>query len=343
MKKTTVGFVLILIVFVAVSIWRYNHSARREYDSIERTRVLMDTLVRIEIFDKDTEKAGDALELTFNEIERLTHVFSHYLPDSEVSKINRNGGKGTLAVSLDLCTLLQRAVHFSTVTNGAFDVTVGAVSQLWDFTSAEPKIPEQTKIEEKLERVDSGRIIMSHGYHVGLSDSGMTLDLGGIAKGYVVDRALDVLQENGVASCLVDAGGDIGLLGSKPDGKPWRIGVQHPRDMQKMVAVIDVDSGSVATSGDYERFFINNGRRYHHILDPKTGWPAQKCMSATVLTTRATDADILATGVFVLGPEKGMAFIEGLPEVEGLILFEEEGRIEHVVSGGLHGKITFHE
>ncbi|UCE18477.1 MAG: FAD:protein FMN transferase [Gemmatimonadota bacterium] len=343
MKRLPVSFVLFCVIFAAISIWRYRFLRTHEVGSTERTKVLMDTLVRIEIFDKDEGKSRATLELAFEEIERLDHVFSRYLAESEVSSINRNAGRDAVMVSKDVIAVLQRSIHFSEISKGAFDVTVGAVSQLWDFTSAEPTLPEQARTEEQLEHVDYGKIMMSNGRHVGLSDSGMAIDLGGVAKGYAVDRALQVLKENGVASSLVDAGGDIGLLGSKPDGKLWRIGVQHPRDMQRMIAVIEIDSGSVATSGDYERYFMRDGRRYHHILDPKTGWPARNCMSATIVTKRAMDADILATAVFVLGPEKGLAFIEGLPGVEGLLLFEEGGQIEHAVSGGLGENITFNK
>ena len=343
LKRISIGFFLFFIVFVAVGIWRYNHLQTPDYDTAERTKVLMDTLVRIEVFDKDREKAHKAIDMAFSEFEHLDQTFSHYLPNSEVSGINQNAGRNPSLVSDDVFAVLQRSIHFSKISKGTFDVTVGAISQLWDFTGEEPKIPDRDTIEENLEHVGYEKIRIDDEQHVVLSDSGMAIDFGGIAKGYAVDRAIHILKERGVTSSLVDAGGDIGLLGSKPNGEPWRIGIQHPRDMRKMIAVLEIDSGNVATSGDYERFFHQDGRRYHHILDPKTGWPAQGCMSATVLTNTAMDADMLATSIFVLGPDEGLAFIDSLPEVEGIILFEEDGRIEHVISQGLQEKITFNE
>ena len=155
----------------------------------------------------------------------------------------------------------------------------------------------------------------------------MAIDLGGIAKGYAVDRALRVLKAAGVSSSLVDAGGDIGLLGSKPNGAPWRIGVQHPRDMREMIAVIEIDSGSVATSGDYERFFEHEGRHYHHILDPRSGYPARGLVSVTIIAPTCGLADALSTAVFVLGPEAGMQLLRRLPQAEGLLIAEKEGKL----------------
>ncbi|MFQ6092504.1 MAG: FAD:protein FMN transferase [bacterium] len=341
MKKTSIGLSLFFILFVAAGVWRYSHRRGSASHSVERTRVLMDTLVRIEVFDEDEEKAQEAIGAAVSEIERLSMVFSHYLPDSEVSRLNREAGGSPETVSADLYTVLQRSVRFSRVTHGAFDITLGAVSQLWDFTGEEFRVPPAREIEARVESVDYERIIIDSEQRVALVDSGMAIDLNGVAKGYCVDRALKVLKSCGISSGLVDAGGDIGLLGSRSEEGPWRIGVRHPRDDQRLIAVIEVDSGSVATSGDYERFFIQDGRRYHHILDPKTGWPSRNCISVTILTQQAMEADILATGVFVLGPEKGLALVESLTGVEGLILFERDGRIEHLISEGLRERITF--
>ena len=343
MKNASIGLLLFLIVLLAVAVWRYHHLGYPDSDSVERTKILMDTLVRIEAFDKNGEKAQEALEAAFSEIERLSSIFSHHMPESEVSGLNRSAGERPRSVSEELYTVLQRSIHFSKSMGGAFDVTVGVVSQLWDFTGEEPRVPRRHVLEEKLRSVDYGQIVVEDGPRVGLRDSTMAVDLGGVAKGYAVDRAVAVLKEKGITRAIVEAGGDIGLLGSKPKGQPWHIGVQHPRDIQSLVAVIKVDSGSVATSGDYERFFVQDGQRYHHILDPKTGWPSRSCISVTVLSQQAMDADILATGVFVLGPEKGLTFIEDLEGIEGLIFYEKEGRLEHVVSHGLRDRVTFRQ
>jgi thiamine biosynthesis lipoprotein len=341
MKTSSIGFVIFLVVFLLVSAWRYNHLRQSPSDSVERTRILMDTLVRIEVFGGDEHRAQEAMERAFGEMERLSGVFSHYRPDSEVSGINRHAGESPNAVSEDLYAVLQRTLHFAQVTKGAFDITIGAVSQLWDFAGEEPQIPSADEVRKNIELVRFQHLLVDEGKTAFLTEKGMAIDLGGAAKGYSVDRAVAVLRQEGVFSGLVDAGGDIGLLGRKADDQPWRIGVQHPRDATELIAVLEVDSGSVATSGDYQRFFFQEGQRYHHILDPETGWPSRGCVSVTIVTREAMDADILATGVFALGPQKGLALIEHLNGVEGLIFFERDGRIEHVLSKGLQDRIEF--
>jgi len=193
-----------------------------------------------------------------------------------------------------------------------------------------------------MELVDYGLITMAEGRRIGLVRSGMAIDLGGVAKGYAVDRALAVLRERGITSGLVDAGGDIRVLGTKSADTPWRIGIQHPRDGNALIALVEIDSGSVATSGDYERYFMKDGRRYHHILDPQTGWPCSACMSVTIVADLAIEADVLATAVFVLGPEEGMRLLDRLPGVGGIIFYDVEGRTERVLSGWLKDRVTFY-
>jgi thiamine biosynthesis lipoprotein len=168
-----------------------------------------------------------------------------------------------------------------------------------------------------------------------LEKPGMRISLGGIAKGYAVDRAVEVLRESGIQGGIVSAGGDLKAFGKREDGGPWKVGVRNPRDPSKNISVIPVSNLAVATSGDYERYRVVGGRRYHHIIDPRTGYPSRGCMSVTVVTEQALEADALATAVFVLGPERGRALLEKLPDVEG-ILVDGDGRI--VASSGLSGK-----
>jgi thiamine biosynthesis lipoprotein len=166
---------------------------------------------------------------------------------------------------------------------------------------------------------------------------GMGIDLGGIAKGYAVDAAIRVLKEKNVESAMVNAGGDIYVLGRK-HGKPWRIGIRHPRRGGEILGIVEVEDKAIVTSGDYERYFFSEGKRYHHILNPKTGYPANECQSVTIVAKKATIADGLATGVFVLGPREGMDLVESLEEVEGVIV-NKEGEMS--VSSGLVSKIEY--
>jgi thiamine biosynthesis lipoprotein len=170
-----------------------------------------------------------------------------------------------------------------------------------------------------------------------LPKSGTEIDLGGIAKGYVVDRAVDVLRQSGITSASVDAGGDIRLIGGKPGGRPWRVGVRHPRERDRIIAVLELLDSAVVTSGDYERYFMLGGTRYHHLLDPDTGLPAAGLASVTVVAADATTADALSTTVFVMGRERGLALIESLPGVEAILVTAE---LDVILSSGLVGKVT---
>jgi len=171
----------------------------------------------------------------------------------------------------------------------------------------------------------------------------LRLDLGAAAKGYAVDRMVAVLEKFGVAAGLIDAGGDIRYWGEKPDGRPWVFGVQHPRYPERYIEVEDLGLAAIATSGDYEQYFEWEGKRYHHLLDPTTGYPARTCISATVWASTAMDADILSTAVFVLGPERGLELVAGLQGVEALVFFERDGQLEYRSSAGVTGRFHFVE
>jgi thiamine biosynthesis lipoprotein len=195
-------------------------------------------------------------------------------------------------------------------------------------------VPEPVEIEAAAALVDYS--LMENDYAAGkvfLPSSGMALDLGGIAKGYIVDRGLELLARSGIGHALLNAGGDIGILGPKPDGSPWRIGVKHPRRDDELIAVISwLKKGAVVTSGDYERFFEEDGERYHHILDPRTGYPARNLLSATVVAPTAIEADALSTALFVMGPQRGLELVESLPGVEAILVTPQ---LELLISSGL--------
>ncbi|NQT26911.1 FAD:protein FMN transferase [candidate division KSB1 bacterium] len=310
-------------------------------EPIEATRFLMDTVVRIAVYDfelssKDTEKAIDQAFEAMKEVEEKT---SAHRPESDVSLMIRSSGGEAIAISEETKTVLQEAVFVSEATDGAFDATVGVVKDLWGFYSDAPKVPALKDIDAYLPLIDYHQIELS-GEKARLQKKNAGLDLGGIVKGFNIDRAVEVLQSAGVKSAMVDAGGDLRIIGSHPKNPHWRIGIKHPRpDHQSLYGVIETNPVSVATSGDYERFFMHDGKRYHHILDPKTGMPASGCVSVTIVTEMAMRADAYATAVFVMGPERGMAFIESHPDLEGLILFEEGHQLKMVVSEGLRNKV----
>jgi thiamine biosynthesis lipoprotein len=212
---------------------------------------------------------------------------------------------------------------------------------LWNFPDAR-SVPDSAAIDSALVLVDYAALSLEAGF-VRLHREGLQLDLGAAAKGYAVDRAVVLLRGLGVAAGLIEAGGDIRYWGEKPDGSPWRFGIQHPRKPEKYFEVEDLGLAAIATSGDYEQYFEQGGRRYHHILNPRNGWPAQGLISATVWAQTAMDADILSTAVFVLGPNAGLQLAEDLPEVEALIFSEGEDGLRSWVTSGVQGRFRFVE
>ena len=281
----------------------------------------MDTVVRIKVVHSDSKKAHKAIEAAFAEMERIDGLMNFYNPDSEVSRINRSQGKN-VKVNPEVIEVMAASLKYSRLTDGAFDISVAPLLELWDFKDGQHP-PDENKINEVLGLVGYKMIGIDKGKKtVRLPQAGMMIDLGGVAKGYAVNRACQVLEDMGISSALIDAGGDIQVIGKK-FGHPWKVGVQHPRSKDKILTTLTLNGMAVATSGDYERFFLFDGRRYHHILDPATGYPATGCVSVTITAPSCFVADILSTAVFVLGPEKGMKLIEEIEDVEGIIVTPE--------------------
>jgi thiamine biosynthesis lipoprotein len=244
---------------------------------------------------------------------------SNYREDSEISRVNRDAGKKETKVSPEMLRMIERAIEFSSLSEGAFDITIGPVFRLWNFR--EGKFPEEKNLRENLKKVGYRQIKIDRSRSsIFLQEEGMEIDLGAIAKGYAVDSASAVLKEKGIENFLVNAGGDLKVSGSKEKGVPWIVGIQHPRLPSKMVAKLSPRQAGVATSGDYKKFFIERGERYHHLLNPSTGTPARECQSVTVMAPSAMAADALATAVFVLGPKKGLALVERMNDVHAIIV-----------------------
>jgi thiamine biosynthesis lipoprotein len=242
-----------------------------------------------------------------------------------VSLINGRAGLEDVRVSGELLSLLVQAVEVSRETGGAFDVTVGPLVALWQFDVG-GKVPAPEDLELALGLVDyRGLDLDVKESTVGLAAGGMKIDLGGIGKGFAVDRAANLLLEEGVENAIIDAGGDLRLLGSRPGKDFWRIGIRHPRDPARLLVSLDLADRAVVTSGDYERFFMAGGKRYHHLLDPATGLPAEGCQSVTVVAGDTASADAYATAAFVLGPRRGLELLRRLPGVEGIIVDREGG------------------
>jgi len=295
------------------------------------SRLLLGTLVEVSI-PGNPEKAASAAQAVFDEIKRIEDLTSFHKP-SALTAINDAAGAGPVKADAELLGLIATSMRTAEKTGGAFDPTVGALSRLWSFSAGEPRLPERSEIDDALTRVGWNRVrVDPPAQTIGLSKKGMALDLGGIAKGYALDRAREVLKEHGIADALVNAGGDVLVMGEKEPGKPWRVGVQDPRNPREVVAVVAVKDRIILTSGDYERFFDKDGKRYHHILDPKTGYPAEGVQSVTSVATSGVQAEPLGATVFVKGIEDGLKYVQSLGDVEALVI-DGHGSV-HMTPGG---------
>lgn len=279
------------------------------------TGFYFDTVVTLTAYVDDETVLKDALE----ECERYEKLLSRTVEGSDVWRINHAEGK-RVNVSGDTVKILKTARRVSLLSEGAFDVTIAPAAELWDFTSGEAKLPDAAALEAAAARVDWTRIKIT-GRVVTLPED-MQIDLGGVAKGYIADAIRDRLIKRGVKSAVLSFGGNIVTIGTKPSGKPWKVGIQDiDGETGAYMLVAESRGGSIVTSGIYERGFDLDGVRYHHILDPETGWPVRnELASVTVFSEDSALADALSTAVLVLGPEKGMELIESLEEAEAVLI-----------------------
>jgi len=285
----------------------------------EQTKELMGTFFTITVYNSDKEKAGAAIEEAFKEIERIENVLSIYKNTSEVYYLNQNGFIGN--ASDDLLYNIERSLYYSNLSNGAFDITVQPILDLYTYTFTELKRPPTDKeVEETKKLIGYGKIHIKDG-NIRFAQKGMKITLGGIAKGYAVDKAVDVLKANGMEHALVNAGGNMMAIGNK-GADDWSVALENPRNKEEYITIIKLNNNAVSTSGDYERFF-NENKTFHHIINPKTGYSATELISVTVIADNAMDADALSTSVFVLGKEKGMQLIEK-EGVAGLIITKDK-------------------
>ncbi|MGI6038279.1 MAG: FAD:protein FMN transferase [Limnochordia bacterium] len=295
--------------------------------------IAMDTFVEIRAIGRG---AQGAIEAAKQELLRVEKLFDRFSPDTQIHKLNERAAQEPVPVSGETKYLLEQGIYYGELTDGAFDITIGRLADAWGFGTS-PGIPSPETMAAVLPLVDYRLVELVDGY-VSLAKEGVVLDVGGIAKGHAVDRGVNLLQEQGIQRALVNAGGDIFALGTRPDGNPWRVGIQNPEDPQRVIAAIGLVDQAIATSGDYQRFFEVDGTRYHHILDPRGGYPVRGLSSVSVIAPTALAADALATGVFVLGIDKGLALVESLKDVEALLI-TDEGKI--ILSSGLEGKVQF--
>ncbi len=299
----------------------------------------MGTLLTLTASTIDPAAAEAAFREVFTDFDRLDALLSVWKPGSDVLRLNEAAGDHAVPVSRETREVLRIGREVSEWTDGAFDVTFGALTGLWKFDAQnqDDSVPDPRAVAAKLPLVNYRRLVLDDSAGTAfLSEPGMQVHLGGIGKGYAVDRAAGILRSHGLRDFMIQAGGDL-YVGGLKDGRPWRLGIRDPRGPEdQLFASLELTDGTFSTSGDYERFFLRGGRRYHHILDLSTGNPARASRSVTMVTNRAVIADALAKGVFILGPVRGLALVERIPDVEAVIVGAAN---EVVISSGLRGKV----
>lgn len=310
--------------------WQFmGQPAAPSASTVKLTRPLMGTLWTIEVvpgLGQAPEAVAAAIGAAFDEVARVESVMSEWKPDTPISAINANAGKDPVVVPAELRAIIERGIGWGKRSDGAFDISWRGMGKIWKFSDEVFAPPAPEVVEAGRQRVDYRKIVVD-GDRVGLAEEGMAIGLGGIAKGYGVDRAATVLLEKGLVNFSLAGAGDIRLHGVNKDGQPWRVGVRNPRGgKDDLIATLGITGGAVSTSGDYERFREVDGVRYHHIIDPRTGWPARASRSVTIVAPENETADAMATAVFVLGPEKGLALVASVPGAEALIV-DGEGRL----------------
>ena len=291
---------------------------------LDRHEAIMGTNIDVEIWHDDAAQGNAAIDAVMDEMRRIDALMSHYKPESQLSQINARAFREPVVVDPELFDLIKESTHFSQITEGAFDITYASVGYLYDYRKHVK--PTEAQIDAALPAVNWRNLLLDAEHHsVRFEHEGMRIDLGGIAKGYAVDRGIGILQSRGVKHAVVTAGGDTRIIGDR-FGRPWIVGIRHPDDKSRVITRIPLIDTAMSTSGDYERFFDENGVRYHHIIDPKTGHSASKVRSATILGPTAMQTDGLSKTAFVLGAEKAIEIMERLPDFDAVFV-RPDGRV----------------
>ena len=293
-------------------------------DWFSDARAMMGTEVSVHLWSDDPEAGRLALEEVFQEAARIDRLMSTYKDESEISKINRDAAEGEVVAGDELFGLIRRSLDISVLTRGAFDITYDSVGQHYDFRSRQR--PDVETLEAERQHIDYRLVKLDRAARtVRFLEQGVRINLGGIAKGYVVERGIDLLQRRGIRNAIVTAGGDSRLLGDRR-GRPWMVGIRDPRKDGEVAISVPLADEAISTSGDYERYFEEDGVRYHHIIRPSTGEPASGVYSATVFGPDAVITDALSTSVFVMGVERGLTLIGSLPDYESIVI-DDEGKV----------------
>lgn len=303
-------------------------SCQKESGTLEpysRKAYKMGTAFEITAVASSEKKARQAVDAAYREVDRIESLISSWDPDSETSAINREAGRQAVTVSRELFDLISRSVRVSALTGGIFDISYASMDRIWKFDGSMDTLPDASEIEASVALVGYENIILNTDRStVFLKRTGMKIGFGGIGKGYAANRCFDIMRDLGIENGVVNAGGDLVSWGSQANGDPWTIGIANPNMAGSALSWLEISDMAVVTSGNYERFIEVGGKKYSHIINPRTGWPAEALKSVTILCPDAEVADALATAVFIMGVDDGIEFIDGLKDIECFIIDERD-------------------
>lgn len=310
----------------------------------ENSFFTMDTFVSVKVAAKSKNQANQVFIGIEKEANRLDSLVSPFSNKSEVARINRTScALQTFPIHTEVAQLIVKALQVSKETNGCFDITVYPLKLLWGFgTNQQNKVPTKKEIDSVLAFVDYRFLTVDTIQNqITFSKPGVQIDLGGIAKAYALSRFIQIMEKEGVQNYVVDAGGDVVVSGKNPNRGKWKVGLRHPRKPDELVTVFSLEGKhAILSSGDYERFFFKNGKRYHHIFDPFTGYPAPHCISTTILCDDPLFVDGYSSSVFAMGPQKGIEFLNQRKNVQGVIISEDgQGKLSYFLTENLKGKV----
>jgi thiamine biosynthesis lipoprotein len=333
MSKKVRPIAIVIIVSASVIPALYISGCNRRVEHDSGYRLVMGTFAHLKVIAKDKETAERCVEAAFAELKKVDELMSDYKSESQISRVNRDAFKRTVKIDGSTFHVLQKSVEFSRLSGGAFDITIAPLAELWRTAAESNSVPTEQELADARSKVGYEKLILdANEMTVRFAVEGMKLDLGGIAKGYAIDRAVEAMRSSEAVGGMVDVGGDIRCFGLPPKGKKtWRIGLQNPAETDsdeetlaggadQVLIVLVFNDAAVATSGGYRRFVLIEGKKHSHIINRNTATSADALSSVTIISQDALDADALATSVSVMGPEKGLALIEKIPDTEAILI-----------------------
>jgi thiamine biosynthesis lipoprotein len=314
---------ILFFFFVFVN---FNLFSQKLYSKTEK---LLGSPFEISVVANDSIEASFYFKSSIIELKRIELLISDWIPESQISKVNQNAGLQKVKVDLEVYQLIERAIKISKLTKGAFDISYASMDKIWKFDGTMKEMPSDEIIKNSVAKVGYQNIFLNKkDTSIFLKNKGMKLGLGGIGQGYIADKIKEKLQKEGCMAGLVNVSGDINTWGKLPNGKPWTVGIINPINKNKVFATFQLDDSAVETSGNYEKYVTFNGKRYTHIIDPRTGFPADGIISVSVFAKQTEVADALATAIFVMGVEVGLDFVNQLKGINCIIV-DAEGKIHY--------------